>query len=173
MANLSSDAHEKEISLGADLIIPVAGLCFGAYYVSTVWGLPWQASSLGISLMTALVLVSVLLGLRFVREYRNGLAALTFGDLFGETTGVLMRRIGLALLTCGFVYSMNYLGFTISLFIFVVSTVIMLAGPGKIKIALAIATGMSLGGYLLFIVLVGARFPHGPFERVAAMLFQS
>lgn len=172
MEEPSSDAREKR-PLGADLIIPVVGLCFGAYYVSTVWGLPWQASAVGVGLMTALVLVGVVLGFRFVREYRAGLASVTFGDLFGETSAVVLRRLGLVLLTCGFVYGMKFFGFTICLFLFVVATVLMLAGLRRIRIALILATGMSLGGYLLFIVLVQARFPHGPFERVAAALFQS
>lgn len=158
--------------LGADLIIPVSGLLFGIYYVTTVWSLPWQASAVGISLMAAMTVTGIILGNRFLKQYRSGSADLSFGDLFGRTRGVVARRLGLAALTCIFVYAMPYLGFTISLFLFVIATVLMLAGFERIRIAFLLASGMSIGGYLLFIVLVQARFPHGPFERIAGTIFQ-
>ena len=80
------------------------------------------------------------------------------------------RRVGLLLLALGFIYMMQFLGFTISLFIFLVIAIAFLSKLTQVKRGIVIAACVSLGGYLLFIQFVGARFPHGPFERFISSL---
>jgi len=167
----NSDHRLGKRPLGADLIIPLATFGFSVYYITTVWSLPWQASAAGFGIVGALAVISVLLGRRFAKEYRTGVADFSFGDLFGDSALVTAQRLGLLALSIGFIFAMEYIGFTISLFVFVAATVVMLAGRERIGMALLLATSMSLGGYLLFIELVHARFPHGPFERLVGAIF--
>lgn len=156
---------ERKYPLGGDLIIPVLATAFAIYYLYTIAELPWQAAVAGIGVITAMAILLVVLVIRFIGQYRSGEADLRIGDLV-EPRDTLILRGGLLLLALAFIFSMPYLGFTTSLFLFVFLTVLMLAGRTHIKTAIALALGMSLSGYLLFILLIRARFPHGPFENL-------
>jgi hypothetical protein len=156
--------------LGADLIIPIGAAAFAIYYLYTVWGLSWQAASVGIGISSAMAVLLVILAVRFIGELRRGEADLGLGELV-QPVFYLMQRLGILAAVIGFIYVMPYLGFTISLFTFMMVGIIVLSGLRHIKTGLVIASFVSLGGYLLFIVFIRARFPHGPFENLVGQLF--
>lgn len=162
------DQPEKR-ALGADLIIPVAAAAFAVYYLSTIWGLPWEATAAGFGITAAMAILLVVLGVRFTLEWLSGTAAMRMGGLVYPLDS-LGRRVGLLLLALGFIYMMRFLGFTISLFIFLVIAISFLSNLTQVKKGILIAACVSLGGYLLFIQFIGARFPHGPFERFVGSL---
>lgn len=156
--------------LGGDLIIPIGSAAFAIYYLYTVWGLSWQAASAGIGISAGIAVLLVILAIRFMGELRRGEADFGLGELV-HPVPYMVRRIGILAAAVGFIVIMPYLGFTISLFTFLVVGVMVLSGLRHIKTGLVIASCISLGGYLLFIVFIRARFPHGPFENVVRQLF--
>lgn len=156
--------------LGGDLIIPVGTAAFAIYYLYTVWGLSWQAASAGIGISAGIAVLLVILAIRFIGEMRRGEADLGLGEIV-HPVSYMVRRIGILAAAVGFIIIMPYLGFTISLFTFLMVGIILLSGLRHIKTGLVIASSISLGGYLLFIVFIRARFPHGPFENVVGQLF--
>lgn len=154
----------------ADLIIPVLTIAFAVYYLSTVWELSWQANAAGIGIASAMTIVLLLLAIRFARQWAAGEAALSPGPLAFPRTH-LLQRIGLLAAALGFVFVMPYLGFTLGLFVFLMAAILLLAGFSRLKAALAISLCVSIGGYLLFIVVVRARLPRGPVEALLGWLF--
>ncbi len=165
--NDGGDAARPKRPLGQDLVIPLGGAAFAVYYLGTVWELPWQASSTGIAIISAMAVLLLLLFFRFARELIRGEADLRFGDLV-HPYPVFARRVGVLLLALAFIYTMAYLGFTIGLFVFLMLGFVLLSGFAHLRQGLVIAVLVSIGGYLLFILFVRARFPLGPFERFVA-----
>lgn len=157
-------------ALGADLIVPVGTILFAAYYLHTVWDLPWQAKTAGLGIASAMAVVLALLAIRFVREWWAGRANLGVGDLAFPTV-TLAQRLGLLAAAVAFVFVMPFTGFTLGLFLFLMAGIIMLSGLEHLKSAAIIALLVSIGGYLLFIVFIRARFPHGPVETLLGSIF--
>jgi hypothetical protein len=166
----STDEGWGRRPIGGDLIIPVGTAAFAVYYLYTVWGLSWQAASAGIGISAAMAVLLVILAVRFIGELRRGEADLGLGELV-HPVSYMVQRISILVAVVGFIYLMPYLGFTISLFLFLMVGIILLSGLRHIKTGLIIASCVSLGGYLLFIVFIRARFPHGPFEYLVGPLF--
>ena len=168
-AEQGAPAEEKQ-ALGADLIIPVGTILFAVYYLYTVWDLPWQAKAAGLGIGGAMAIVLALLAVRFVREWSAGRADLGLGALaFPVVT--LAQRFGLLAAALAFVLVMPLAGFTLGLFLFLMAGMIILSGLSQLKSATIIALLVSLGGYLLFIVFIGARFPQGPVEALLGSIF--
>lgn len=164
-----SAVREKRQALGAELIIPIGTILFAGYYLYTVWDLPWQAKSAGLGIAGAMALVLVLLAIRFGRELAAGRANLGLGDLVVPRV-TLAQRLGLLAAALAFVFAMPLIGFTLGLFLFLMTGMIILSGLSHLKSATIIALSVSLGGYLLFIVFIKARFPHGPVETLLSSL---
>jgi hypothetical protein len=176
MRDASSPGAEREVvtkekaALGADLIIPVGTILFAVYYLYTVWDLPWQAKAAGLGIAGAMAIVLVLLAIRFYRGWSAGRATLGLGDLAFPTV-TLVQRLGLLAAALAFVLLMPLVGLTIGLFLFLMAGIVILSGLSQLKSATIIALLVSIGGYLLFIVLIRARFPHGPVETFLASIF--
>lgn len=157
-------------ALGANLIIPVGTILFAVYYLYTVWDLPWQAKAAGLGIAGAMVIVLALLGFRFFRDWSAGRADLSLGALaFPAVT--LAQRLGLLAAALAFIFAMPLVGFTLGLFLFLMAGMIILSGLSQLKSATIIALLVSIGGYLLFVVFIRARFPHGPVETLLSSLF--
>jgi hypothetical protein len=163
-------AREKKQALGAELIIPIGTILFAVYYLYTVWELPWQAKAAGLGVAGAMALVLVLLGIRFARELAAGRADLGLGDLVVPKV-TLAQRLGLLAAALAFVFAMPLIGFTLGLFLFLMTGMIILSGLSQLKASFIIALLVSLAGYLLFIVFIKARFPHGLVETFLDSLF--
>ena len=158
-------APQRKEALGADLIIPVGTILFAVYYLHTVWDLPWQAKAAGLGIAGAMATVLALLAIRFLRDWSAGRADLKLGDLAFPTV-TLAQRLGLLSAALAFVFVMPLVGFTLGLFLFLMAGMIILSGLSQLKSATIIALLVSIGGYLLFIVFIRARFPHGPVETL-------
>jgi hypothetical protein len=165
-----NDAPTKKIPMAAELIIPVGGTVFAIYYLYTIWSLPWQATTAGFGIISGMAIVMTFLIIRYVRLHSAGALEFSFGELL-HPVGMLGKRLAVLVAGLGFIFIMPYLGFTLSVFVFVVIAVLILAGSKYFLTALMLGAGMSLGGYLLFIVFIRARFPHGAFENLAGSLF--
>jgi len=152
-------------SLGPDLIIPVAAILFTLYYFSTIIDSPWTAQvsaffvgAILLALSTAFLVVA---GVRVIR----GQADLRMGGLVAPRS-VAMRRLALFVLTLSYIFCIDWLGFTITTFLFISFGMVLLSGWERQnkRLILALSLVLSVGGYLLFVVAFQRRFPEGPFE---------
>lgn len=155
--------------VGADLIIPIAGLCFAAYYLWSISGLPYMAQFNGRFLAAIMVVLIILLGLRMATKLSRGEAEWSFADL-AETRETAMLRWGVFVLAISFALVIPHLGFTLSIFLFLLTSMVLLKVRPVSK-ALIIAFCAASVGYLLFIVALGARLPRGPIELFFARIF--
>ncbi len=155
--------------IGADLIIPVAGLAFAGYYLWSIAGLPGMAQFSGRFLVAVLVVLVVLLALRMGTALTRGEAEFSFADL-AETRKTALMRWGVFALAIGFALGIPYLGFTLSIFVFLLLSMLLLQVRPISRIFI-IAFCAAAVGYLLFIVALGARLPRGPVETFLAGIF--
>ena len=149
---------------GGDLVIPLMAGGFATYYISTVWDLPWEAKANGVvlgSLLVLLVLVSVLGTVYSV--YRKT-ASMSLRRLV-EPRQFQGKRLGLVALMIAFIVVMPFLGFTLTLFTFLVLAMLLLR-VRSVRRLLSVAAIAALVGYLMFIVLLDTPFPHGPVEAL-------
>lgn len=157
-------------AVGGELIIPVAGLIFTLYYFSTILESPWEAQ------VAAFFVGFILLGLILIFLVKTavllarGMARLDFSPLV-TPLGITLTRLVLFGLTLGFMLLIPYFGFTFTTFLFLAAAFLLLQQRKRPGLAVGLAAGLSLTGYLLFIVAFDTRFPRGPFEELMRGMF--
>ncbi len=167
--NDSKDRQDKP-GLGAELIIPVASVLFSLYYFSTITDVPWTAQVSAFFVGSILGVLSLVFIVRSILRVRRGEATFGLGRLL-EPVAYVPKRIVLFLLTIGYIFVIQWLGFTITTFLFL-SSAMLLLGEGKKKgLIFCLSLVLSFGGYLLFVVAFETRFPEGPFELMVKGLF--
>ena len=154
---------QKKRSVGGELILPVVGCLFTLYYFTTIIDSPWTAQVsaffIGAVLLTLCLIFFIKKGLAIARDE----AVLNFETLFSNTD-ITTGRLALFVITLGYAVLIEWGGFTITTFFFLfLSMTVLNKGQAKAFIA-ALSAGLSLGGYLLFILAFETRFPRGPFE---------
>ncbi len=160
----------KKKGVGAELLIPLAALVFTLYYFSTIWNSPWTAQVSAFFIGTILiVLVGAFLIKTSVALLRRE-AHLGIGDLLAPRS-LLPLRIGLLLMTVGYVVFVRWGGFTLTTWIFLFGAMQILNRGQRKGLIAGISAALALSGYLLFIVAFETRFPRGPFENFMRSLF--
>lgn len=149
---------DKRPGLIPELIIPVGAIGFGIYYLSTVWHLPFQAKVVGLYVASGIAFLSFILFIRFARQLVRRERSFGFAGFFSDPVSE-GRRWGVLALTFGFILLMPVLGFAVSIFLFVFSTVVIIGGTRRVLAALLTATGMTVVAFAIFILLVRVRFP--------------
>lgn len=165
MSEKSSRGSPDKTALGGELVIPAAAVVFTLYYFSTIIESPWTAQVsaffVGTILIALCLIFFVLVGLRL----RRGEASLDFTPLI-QPRVIAPKRALLFLLTVAYIFFIDWLGFTITTFLFLCLGMLLLAeGRNKRRIVVLAAT-LAIGGYLLFVVAFERRFPEGPFEML-------
>lgn len=155
--------------VGGDFIIPLLAVAFTLYYFATVWDLSWEAKADGLAIGWALILLVAMLvirtGVRLARR-RATIAA----DALIFPLHVQARRLALLLALVAFILVLPYLGFTLSTFLFMSASMLIL-GVRRARPLLAVSSGVAAGGFLLFMVLLETHFPRGLIERLLLSLF--
>ncbi len=160
----------KKKGVGAELLIPLAALVFTLYYFSTIWNSPWTAQVSAFFIGTILiVLVGAFLIKTSVALLRRE-AHLGIGDLLAPRS-LLPVRIGLLLMTVGYVVFVRWGGFTLTTWVFLFGAMQILNRGQRKGLIAGISAALALSGYLLFIVAFETRFPRGPFENFMRSLF--
>lgn len=163
MTDESEAGEPRKRALGAELVIPVAALLFTLYYFWTILESPWTAQASAFFIGTILiVLVLIFIGLSF-RWVARGDGDWSFHTLF-EPRDYVNLRLALLLLTIGYIAVIGWLGFTITTFLFLSSSMLLLNRGRRAKLSLSLSLILSLGGYFLFVVAFDTNFPEGPFE---------
>ena len=157
------EPNKTRRQLGGELIIPGLAIAFTLYFFSTIWNSPWTAQVSAFAVGGVLLLVCTIFIFRCISWLRQGQASLGFDNLFSRndwTSG----RIGLFITTLGYCLLIERLGFTLTTFLFLTLSMLILAkGKRPIFITLISAT-MALGGWAVFIWAFDTRFPRGWFE---------
>lgn len=159
----SEDRDAKPI--GGELVLPAAALLFTLYYFSTIIDTPWTAQVSAFFVGSILIMLIVLFGIRTWRQMQRGEVNLRIGSLV-EPRDFISKRLIMLALTIGYIYLVTFLGFTITNFLFLTLTMLLL-GNGQKKIQVfVVSTVLALGGWLLFIYAFDTNFPAGPFETM-------
>jgi len=156
--------------VGGDLIIPIAAVAFTLYYFTSIIDSPWEAQVNAFFVGSILIVLVLILLIKLGYELRSGEASLRLGGLI-EPVGVAPKRLAVLLLAIGYVLLIEWLGFTLTTFVFLTATMLVLNGGRRPGFVLGLAAALSLGGYLLFMVAFQTRFPKGPFEWLMGAVF--
>ena len=150
-------------SVGGQLVIPVAGVLFTLYYFTTIIDSPWTAQVSAVLIGGILIALSLAFIAKMgYRVYRRR-ATLGLNELY-NARDLTSGRAALFAITLGYIILIEWGGFTITTFLFLFCSMLLL-NHGKRKARAAIVSlAMALGGYVLFILAFDTRFPRGPFE---------
>lgn len=149
--------------LGGELVIPILAVGFTIYYFTTIWNSPWTAQVSAFMVGGVLLLVCGIFILRCLRWLARGEGTLGFGNLFGMED-IRTGRIGLFVTTLGFCLLIEPLGFTLATFLFLFTSMAILAKGRRLPFILGISAVISLVGWAVFIWAFDTRFPRGWFE---------
>lgn len=155
--------------VGADLILPICAVAYAIYYVYSVREFPFEAQISGLLLAGLLGLLSALYFLRVAIGVARRRYSLAAGAWLGPRASILPRFVFM-LLIVAYILAVPWLGFTLTTFAFLAASFLVL-GARPIGRAIAVAALAALGGWLFFIMLLGTRFPTGPFEWAVSGLF--
>lgn len=163
MDNESNSGEPEKKHIGSDLVIPVAALAFTLYYFSTIVDLPWTAQVSTFFIGGVLVAVIAAFAVFNTLAVMRGEADLGFQRLT-EPLSFMPRRAALFALTIGYIIVVEWAGFTITTFFFLISAMMVLNRGRNWKFIIALSTTLAIGGYFLFVYAFEVRFPKGPFE---------
>ncbi len=165
----NQDNKQGKQPVGADLIIPLLAACFAVYYMSTIWDLPWEAKANGLVLGSVLLFLVTIFALSTARSLYRGAASLSLRRLF-EPWQFQTQRLSLVALMIAFIIVIPYLGFTLTIFLFLLLAMLAL-GVRSVRKLIGVALTSAVVGYLMFIVALDTPFPHGPLEVLLGKLF--
>lgn len=167
MASTQGSGEKRQI--GGELIIPVLALIFTLYYISTVINSPWTAK-LNAYMVGSVLIVLVLLFIGYAAwQVLKGRATLGAANLFAPYD-ILPKRIGFIALSLGYLIAMPWLGFTLTTFVFMAGSMLLLGGGRRPILSVAAAVVMAAIALGVFVVLFQKRFPKGPVEYLIQAL---
>ncbi len=155
----------KKLHVGGDLVIPTAALAFTLYYFSTIIDSPWTAQVSAFFIGAILIALILAFFVKTVASMRRGEVDLRLDSLVAPRAYV-PKRLGLLGLTLAFIYLVEWVGFTLTTFVFLSLAMLLLSGGRNKRRILILCAVLALGGYAVFILAFETRFPAGPFERM-------
>jgi hypothetical protein len=156
-------------SLGADLIIPGLAVALAAYFFLTIQDLPWEAKANAFTIGGVLLLLVAVFVTRSILKVKRGEATLGFDKLM-DRPSAQWKRLGIIVAIGGFIALLPLLGFTLSLFLGIVASMLVM-GVREPRPLIGTALGVAVSCYLMFIALLDTNFPRGPIEAALAPLF--
>ena len=156
-----SDGGKRQ--LGGELVIPALAIVFTLYFFSTIWDSPWTAQVSAFLVGGILLLVCAIFIARAMFILRSGEGTLGFANIF-SMDDLYSGRIGLFLTTLGYCVFIDRLGFTLTTFLFLGLSMLLLSKGKNAGFITMVAALMSLGGWAVFIWAFDTRFPRGLFE---------
>lgn len=156
-------------AIGGEFVIPAAALAFTAYYISTIIDSPWTAQVNAFmvgGILTAIILVFLAIKIRALIQ---GEASLGLGEFLAPVS-ILPKRLAFIGLCFVYVIAIQWLGFTLTTFLFLWVSMVLLDGGRRIGFYAALAAVMAAIGYGVFIALFETRLPIGFVEKTLAGL---
>ena len=161
---MPSDKQKSSRQIGGELVIPVIAVAFTLYFFSTIWNSPWTAQVSAFLVGGTLLVVCAIFFIRCILALNRGEGTLGFGNL-ATMDDIRTGRIWLFATTIGYVVLIDRLGFTLTTFLFLASSMLLLAKGRNPAFIAMIAGLMSLTGWAVFIWAFDTRFPRGWFEN--------
>src|SRR5512138_1888692 len=161
------ERHHHRKGVGGDLILPLMASAYAAYYAYTVADFPWEARMNGSFIAIILWLLVAMLLVRTALRLRRGEVTLRATAIIRPRDKLVLRLLFVGLTGLS-ILLMPWLGFTLTICLFILSGMWLL-GVRVVKHLVIIPLSAAAVGYLLFIVTLDTRLPHGPVE----MLLQS
>lgn len=174
MSREPSPESGKKRSIGSELIIPVAAIVFTLYYFYSIIDTPWTAQVSAFFNGSILLILCAIFIAGVAVNLARGEASLRFDTLL-EPVAVAPKRGLLFLLTLAYIFCIDWAGFTITTFLFLVLGMLLLSGrERRNKVLIFVLSALlSIGGYLLFVVAFERHFPEGPFEHAFKAMMKS
>lgn len=151
--------------IGGELLIPVMAFFFTLYYFWTILDVPWSAQVSAFFVGSILIVLIVIFFFRTAGTLRRGEASLKIGPLF-DPVSYIPKRLALLGLTLAFILVVQYLGFTITVFLFLSSAMLLLSNGRNTGFIVSLSAALAVAGWALFIWAFETRFPAGPFETM-------
>ncbi|MFT6075733.1 MAG: hypothetical protein ACJAZ1_002663 [Yoonia sp.] len=162
---MASDQNNQPRQIGGELVIPIIAVVFTLYFFSTIWNSPWTAQVSAFLVGGVLLLVCAIFSVRCGISLRRGEGTLGFANLV-TMDDIRTGRLGLAATTLAYVVFIDRLGFTLTTFLFLASSMLILAKGRNPAFVLMVSGIMALTGWAVFIWAFDTRFPFGWFETV-------
>lgn len=169
---MNSDATKAKRQLGGELVIPVLAVAFTLYYFSTIWNSPWTAQVSAFLVGGVLLIVCAIFFVRAALLLRSGQGTPGFRNLFNRDD-IRTGRVGLIAATVAYCVLIERLGFTLTTFLFLTVSMLILAKGRRPLFVTAISAVMALAGWAVFIWAFDTRFPRGWFEETMRALLSN
>ena len=170
MADQSGDDGPRKKHIGGELVIPGLALAFTLYYFTTIIDVPWTAQVSAFFVGSILIVCIIVFAVRSFIQVGRGEADLSLAPLLAPVNYIPKRLILLAL-TIGYIFFIQWGGFTLTSFVFLCLSMLTLNDGRRKGLIVALSAVLSLSGWLLFVVAFETRFPEGPFELAVKGLF--
>lgn len=151
--------------IGGELIIPVAALVFTLYYFWSIVDSPWTAQVNAFLVGTILIAVVAIFLISRARLLFAGKVTLGVSNLLAPYD-MIGKRLGFIGLTVAYLIIIHWLGFTLTTFLFMWGSMMLLAGGKRPVFHGVIALIMAGVGWGVFIALFEERLPKGPVEHI-------
>ncbi len=170
MSTETQSEHDHRRTVGPDLIIPVAAIAFTLYYFSTILDSPWTAQVSAFFIGTILLALCLVFIIKTILSLAQGTARFSFAK-FVTRADITSGRLAVFVLTILYIVVIEWLGFTLTTFAFLVLSMASLNKGKRLGMILVASLCLVTAGYLLFIVAFDTRFPRGPFEHLMQAMF--
>ncbi len=160
---LKPDSPKRQ--LGGESVIPALAIAFTLYFFSTIWNSPWTAQVSTFLIGGILLLVCAIFFVQAGLVLRSGQGNLGFGNLITRED-ISSGRVGLFATTVGYCILIDHLGFTLTTFLFLSSSMFILSRGRNAAFISLISAAMALAGWAVFIWAFDTRFPRGWFENM-------
>lgn len=167
MARMQEEEGKRQI--GGELVIPLLALGFTLYYISTVLNSPWSAKVNAYMVGSVLILLVLVFFARALGVLLRGQATLGISDLLAPYE-ILPKRLAFMAVSLGYLVAIHWLGFTLTTFLFLASSMLILGGGRRPLLCLASAFVMAAVALGVFVILFEKRFPEGPVENLIQAL---
>lgn len=160
---MANDQEKWKRQIGGELVIPGLAIVFTLYYFSTIIDAPWTAQVNAIGIGGVLLILCVAFIVRGLAMVSRGTASFGMANLF-TMDDIRTGRVWLLAATVAYCYFIVDLGFTLTTFLFLLVSMLVLAKGRQPLLVLIVSAIMSLCGWALFIWAFDTRFPRGWFE---------
>lgn len=167
MTSMQPEGGKRQI--GGELVIPVLALGFTLYYISTVIDSPWSAKVNAYMVGSVLIVLVLIFLARAFAALLQGQVTLGISDLLTPYE-ILAKRLAFMAITLGYLVFIHWLGFTLTTFLFLAGSMLVLGGGRRPILCLISAAVMAIVALGVFVFLFEKRFPKGPIENLMATL---
>lgn len=157
---------------GGELVIPMMAIAFAVYFFSTILESPWTAQVSAFLIGGILIALCLFFIAKTMLIVRQSGSSFGFGNLIGRedwSTG----RAGLLATTVGYVLLIDWGGFTLTTFLFLLTSMAILNRARRLGLIALVSAAMALGGWALFIWAFDTRFPRGWFEEMMSAVLSN